>query len=361
MSVILFIFILLVLIVAHEWGHFFVAKLFKIRVDEFGIGFPPLAKKMFHKNGTDYTLNWIPFGGFVKIYGENYDSAKDVLGKVPSDSFVAKPKYAQALVLVAGIVMNFLVGWLLISVTLLGGVTASTSGVNAKYIEGVPELMVISVAPETPADMAGILSGDVITSISADDESLTEVTGDTLIGFIAEHPAEELTVSIKRDNTTVFETLTPTLDDSGVPKIGISMEMVGEVKLPFFRAFAEGMKATIFTSGQIIHGIIGLFTGGTELSSVTGPVGIAGIVGDAAKVGIAQLLSLTAIISLNLAVINLVPFPALDGGRILFVGIEAITRRPVPTKVFVWANTIGFFLLIGLMLLVTVRDVIHLF
>jgi membrane-associated protease RseP (regulator of RpoE activity) len=92
MSVILFIFILLVLIVAHEWGHFFVAKLFKIRVDEFGIGFPPLAKKMFHKNGTDYTLNWIPFGGFVKIYGENYDSAKDALGKVPADSFIAKPK-----------------------------------------------------------------------------------------------------------------------------------------------------------------------------------------------------------------------------------------------------------------------------
>jgi regulator of sigma E protease len=246
-------------------------------------------------------------------------------------------------------------------VTLLGGVTASTTGVNAKYIEGAPELMVISVLPETPAGLAGIVSGDVITSVSANDESITEVTGDSLIAFIAEHPSEELTLSIKRDNTTLFETLTPNIDDNGVAKIGISMEMVGKVQLPFFRAFGEGMKATVFTTGQIMKGIVGLFTGGTDLASVTGPVGIAGIVGDAAKVGIAQLLSLTAIISLNLAVINLVPFPALDGGRILFVAIETITRRPVPTKVFVWANTIGFFLLIGLMILITVRDVIHLF
>lgn len=361
MSVILFIFILLVLIVAHEWGHFFVAKFFEIRVDEFGIGFPPLAKKMFHRNGTDYTLNWIPFGGFVKIYGENYDSAKDALGKVPADSFVAKPKYAQALVLIAGIVMNFLVGWLLISITLLGGVTASTAGVDAKYIQGEPELMVVSVLPETPAGVAGIASGDVITSVSSDDTALNEVTSDALVAFIAEHSKEELTVTIERGQETIFKTLTPVIDDGGTPKIGISMEMVGEVKLPFFRAFGEGMKATVFTSGQIVKGIVGLFTGGTDLSSVTGPVGIAGVVGDAAKVGITQLLSLTAIISLNLAVINLVPFPALDGGRILFVGIEAITRRPVPTKVFVWANTIGFFLLIGLMVLVTIRDVIHLF
>ncbi len=361
MSVIIFIIILLVLIVTHEWGHFVVAKFFKIRVDEFGIGFPPRIKKLFHYKGTDYTLNWIPFGGFVKIYGENYDSVVGQNGVTPKDSFVAKPKYVQALVLIAGIVMNFLVGWLLISFTLLGGVTASTADLDDSYIQSEPQLMVIDTIPHSPAATAGIIAGDIITSISTDDDSDTSVTSESLIHFINEHKTSELTVTVKRNKETFFYPIQPSIEENGDAKIGISMDTVSQVKLPFFRAFTQGMKTTLYTTKQIITGFVGLFSGGTNLSSVTGPVGIAGIIGDAARIGFAQVLSLMAIISLNLAVINLVPFPALDGGRLLFVGIEAVTRKQVPLKVFQWANTIGFFILIALMILVTVRDVIHLF
>lgn len=361
MSIIIFILILLVLIVTHEWGHFIVAKLFKIRVDEFGIGFPPRIKKLFHYKGTDYTLNWIPFGGFVKIYGENYDTVVAHNGTTPNDSFVAKPKYVQALVLVAGIVMNFLVGWLLISFTLLGGVTASTANIDDSYIQGKPELMVIDTLADSPAEKAGLSAGDIITSISTEDNADTSVTSESLISFINEHKTKELTVTVKRNKETFFYTMLPSVDENGDAKIGISMDTVSRITLPFFKAFTQGMKTTLFTTKQIIIGFVGLFSGGTDLSSVTGPVGIAGIIGDAARIGFAQVLSLMAIISLNLAVINLVPFPALDGGRLLFVGIEAVTRKQVPLKVFQWTNTIGFFILIALMILVTIRDVIHLF
>jgi regulator of sigma E protease len=164
------------------------------------------------------------------------------------------------------------------------------------------------------------------------------------------------------------KTVTVTPGEGIIPDrkaIGISMDMIGKLSLPIHQAFWEGAKTTT----SLVHLVtVGLVTfifdtvrGNSDFSQVTGPVGIVGLVGDASKLGVIYVLSFTAFISINLAVINLIPFPALDGGRLLFVAIEAVKRSPISPKVSNMLNTVGFLLLIGLMILVTIHDVIKLF
>ncbi len=364
MNIIIFIIILFVLILVHELGHFIVAKRAGIRVDEFGIGFPPRAKKLFHKNGTDYTLNWIPFGGFVKIHGENYEDQLEGKTETKPDSFVSKPKYIQALVLVAGVAMNFLLAWFLISIGFMVGLpTSAGEGIDkGKFIQE-PTLTVLGVTADSPAALAGLVAGDTVLKIEDKNQTVIDApTPELLQGFIKSHSNEEIvfTVNGEGGNREVVVTPKDNIVD-GHAGIGISMDMVGVLRLPFFASIGTGFSATVNMTKAVAQGLGGIFTGSTDLGSVTGPVGIVSIVGDAASFGFTHLLSLTAIISLNLAVINLVPFPALDGGRLLFVGIEAITKKQIPPRIFSLTNAIGFYVLIALMLLVTVRDIVHLF
>lgn len=356
MSIIIFLIILSVLILVHELGHFWVAKRFGIRVDEFGLGYPPRAAKLFSWRGTDFTLNWLPFGGFVKIFGEN--PTEEEQGK-PEENFQKKNRGIQAAVLVAGVVCNFLFAWFLITVGFMGGVAAPL-GVSLP-VEN-PQIMVTNVLPGSPAAEAGVKTGDVIIGLSRGSES-AELSPEEAAKFIGASD-DPVTFKIKRGNEISEKLVDP---EPGIvadkPAVGIGMEFFGTVKLNPVKALWHGLlvtsELTWLTAKAIVNFIAESILGKADLSQVAGPVGIVGMVGDVRELGFSFLLTFTAVISINLAIINLVPFPALDGGRLLFVAIEAIRRKPIPPVIFNAVNTIGFFLLILLMVLITVRDIKH--
>lgn len=363
MYIILFFVILAILVLVHEFGHFFAAKRFGVRVDEFGLGFPP---KLFGKmwNGTLYSINAIPFGGFVKIFGENPD-AESISGPDSGRSFVHIAKWKQVIVLAAGVIMNIILAWVLFSIGFMSGMTMGVSEANEKYVTD-KHVIVLDALPNSPAAAAKLAPGDEILSYSVGGATTTAPTVESIRAAIRESNGKVVALEIQRLGGDVYVEVTPekgALGDNYA--IGISMDMVGKVRLPFFTAFVEGAKLTGTMFVNIVEGLYGLIrdavVGEADLSQVSGPVGIARLVGDAGRLGFVYLLSFTAFISLNLAVLNLVPFPALDGGRILFVIIEAIFRRPISPKIGNTINTIGFGLLLAFMLFVTYKDIVKLF
>ena len=364
MSIIIFIIILSALVIVHELGHFLMARRFGIRVDEFGLGFPPRAKELFTWKGTPFTLNWLPFGGFVKIFGENPENIatnNNLEVRLPSDSFQSKNRGIQASVLVAGVVGNFLFAWLLISLGFVIGLPAP-AGLSLPIED--PHTVITTVLPGSPAELAGLKSGDVINALSRSGVN-SDLTPESASLFIAQS-LEPITFEVDRGGQISTKTLVP---EEGIvegrPAVGISMDTIGIVQLLPHKALWYGLKTTselTWLTGEAIGVFIFQALGGrADLSSVTGPVGIVGMVGDVRELGFTYLLTFTALISINLSIINLLPFPALDGGRLLFVGIEAIFRRPIPSRVFNTLNTLGFAFLLFLMLLITLRDVRNIF
>lgn len=359
MSLIIFFIILSALIIVHELGHFSIAKKFGIRVDEFGLGYPPLAKKLFRWKGTDFTLNWLPFGGFVKIFGEN--PAEENVNS--PESFQTKNRGIQAAVLAAGVFFNFLFAWLLIT---LGFVTGIPSPAGLDLPLENPQTVITMVVPGSPADVGGLKAGDTIVGISRNRHALEgEFSPEVVSNFIAES-SEPIVFEVKRGENLSARTVTPTVGIiADRPAVGISMEMIGTVHLPLHKAVWEGLKTTWSLTWLTAKAIVGLiaqaFVGKADLGAVTGPVGIVGMVGDMRELGLAYLITFTAMLSINLSIINLLPFPALDGGRLLFVGIESITRKRIPARFFNAVNAAGFALLIFLMILITIRDVRNIF
>lgn len=364
MFVVIFIIILAILVFVHELGHFLVAKKSGIRVDEFGLGFPPrlLQKKV---GETVYSLNLIPFGGFVKIFGENPDE-ESTNGYDALRSFVNKPKHLQAAVLVAGIVFNLIFAWLLISASYMIGSPQGLTERNARWVEN-PQLTITSVMQGTPAEKSGIRAGSVILEVQAGEEKLesSQLNPETFRSFITSHEGEEMTLAFKRNEATGIATVTPVLGvvDATTAGIGVSMDQVGVMKLPAHRALIEGAIGTWNLIDLTARGI-GQFlwqtvTGQAKLEQVTGPVGIAGLVGEAQELGFTYLMLFTAFISINLALLNLLPFPALDGGRLLFVAIEAVKGSPINPRVANTLNTVGFALLLLLMAVVTFKDILR--
>lgn len=353
MTVILFLLVLAVLVFVHELGHFVAAKKLGVRVDEFAIGFPP---RVFSKtyNGTRYALNLIPFGGYVAIFGENPD--EENTAETARDSFQNKPKWAQIIILIAGVTMNVVFAWMLYTAAFSVGVlqTVETGTADAT-------VTVISVVPDAPAAHAGLNPGDVILSIN---DSRTQTVEDVQAA-ISMSTTSEIVVSFVNSDGTHVATVTPISNAEGKRMIGVGLGMVAKQRLPLTEAMWQAAQETYYQTIAIAQGLGGLIkdavVGKADLSMVTGPVGIAGMVGQASSIGLAQLLMFTAFISLNLAVLNALPFPALDGGRVLFVIIEAIIRRPLPRKWLNYANLVGFALLIVLLILLTVRDVGRLF
>jgi regulator of sigma E protease len=379
MSIIIFFIILLVLVLVHEAGHFFTAKSFGIRVDEFGFGFPP---KIFSwKYGeTEYSINLLPLGGFVKIFGESVDEANFVeIGSLDKDAtaekielarrnMANKPRWQQALVLVAGICANFLLAWILFSVGFMSGLPTSVgSEISGQELSNV-SLVVTSVKGMSPAEKAGLKIGDKIVSVQVGENYTTYVSPDTVISVVIDSEGKEIDIGYTRGKNTEINIakVIPVVDPvDGKEKIGISMDQIGTAKLPIFQAFWQGMRLSwSMTKGTVV----GLYTlvkegiqGQGSFDSVTGPVGMVGIVGDAYKFGFVYLMSFAALISINLAIINLLPFPALDGGRLLFLLIEKIKGSRINPKVANATNAIGFYILIFLMLIITYHDVVKLF
>lgn len=359
MSVILFIIILAILVFVHELGHFLVAKKSGIKVSEFGLGFPP---RVWGKQvgETLYSINAIPFGGFVKILGE--DSEDEAMnGPEKERSILAKPRYIQAAVLVAGVFFNLLFAWFLISAGYMVGLPTPVDHTGPGTVTNA-HLVLTLVAPGSPAEIGKLKAGDVIVGVHSKGFDVKNITGENVSEFIQAHGKDGLTFEVKRGSETFSSSVTA--KEGIIPDkvaVGISMDMIGTLRLSPPQALWEGLKTTEETFVTTAQGLFSFISqavqGKGKLSEVTGPVGIVGIVGDVTKLGFVYLLSFTAIISINLAVINLFPFPALDGGRLLFVLIEAIRRKPISPKVANILNTVGFALLILLMIVVTVHDI----
>ncbi len=364
MTLLLFILVLVALIVVHELGHFIVAKLSGMRVDEFGIGYPPRAWG-FKKGETEYTLNWLPFGGFVRIYGE--DEEDRVAATADSKrSFASRPVPLQILVLIAGIAMNLVFAWVLLSATLALGTARAIDPSEIASAQNV-SLLVADVLPGSPAADAGLAAGDAIRSASFGTEQWSGSSPSEFTAFVAKDTSgESITLKVGRGDKEVSITTTPRVGiittDVSRPALGVAVALTGVIPVPLLEAPWEGAKITWEltkeTAQGLVHFFYGLATFSADLSQVSGPIGIAGAVGNASAHGLAALLSLTAIISINLALINILPFPALDGGRLLFVLIEVVIRRPLPAAAARTVNMIGFGLLILLMVVVTGHDLI---
>ena len=372
MNIIIFFVILLVLVLVHEFGHFFTAKKFGIRVDEFGFGFPP---KLFgiKKGETEYTFNLLPLGGFVKIFGENgeVEARPNVLGLASLDasrSFVNKPKWQQAIVLFAGVFANFMLAWLLFSIGLMSGFPTSVgSEIGGQPLKNI-NLVVISVTPNSPAEIAGFKSGDKIIKIRSGENSTTFISPETVKSFVVASKGKEIEIEYIRglEKTLTRTKIIPAVPEGGgEPYIGITMDQIGIAQLPFLSAFKEGMRLNLFVTKNTAVGIYRLILEGVQgkgsFASITGPVGMVGIVGDAYQFGFVYLLSFAALISINLAIINLLPFPALDGGRLFFLLIEKIKGSALNPKIANAANMIGFVVLILLMVFVTYHDIVKIF
>ncbi len=364
MIVILFIVILAVLILVHELGHFLAAKKLGMRVDEFGIGFPPRIFSI-KKGETEYSINLIPLGGFVKIFGEDPDD-ESISGPDSSRSMVNKPRWAQAIVISAGVIFNIAFAWILISIGLMSGMPMSVDQFNQEDVKDA-NVVLVGIMEDSPAFESGLKVGDKILFMEAGSESLQDFSTKEMQEFISAGGGQEISLLYQRgDDESAFTTVTPVNGIIGEQyAIGITMDNIGTVQFAPHKAIWEGLKLTFGLIATIVVGLIGLIVsmiqGTGSLSQVTGPVGIVGLVGNAAEFGFIYLLSFTAFISINLAVLNSIPFPALDGGRLLFILIESVMRKNIKPIISNSLNLIGFVLLITLMGVVTFNDILKLF
>jgi regulator of sigma E protease len=369
MEVLIFIVVLVVLILVHELGHLVVAKWAGMRVDEFGVGYPPRALTLGKIGETVITLNWLPFGGFVKIYGEdaNAGQARD------PRSFTSKNRFAQALVLIAGITMNLLFAFVLLTAALAAGTPRALSDSELAVAKNV-QLAVAAVAPASPGAVAGIMPGDTITSASDASGRWSPSTplgvNDTdyataFTSFIAASRGAPITLEVERNGKAIE--VSAAARQGVVPSdperwaLGLSIAPIGIVPLSLGQSIMQGAQLTYAVTKEtaigLAHFFASIFTLSANLSQISGPVGIAGVVGSAAQAGFGDLLSIAALISINLALINLIPVPALDGGRLLFVIVEAITRRPIKRTIANSINAVGFAFLVLLMVVVTLHDI----
>ena len=359
MSILLFLLVLFVLVLVHEWGHYITAKKTGMRVDEFAIGFPP---RLFgiKRGETMFNFNLLPIGGYVKIYGENRADGEEAT-RDSGRAFHARPKWAQAVVLLAGITMNILFAWFLFSATLVIGVPQA---VDENTASDEATLIVAGTLKDAPAD--GVLPvGAEIVSAAVGDKTLTTPTPASFTEFILTAGENPVTVTYRHDGEENSVAILPkaglVAESPEKAIIGTSLAFIEIEQLGIVPAVIEGFNMTVHGTVSIITGLYTLIkesiVGTADFASVAGPVGIVGMVGDAASYGLTPLLTFTAIISLNLAVINLLPFPALDGGRLLFVAIEAVTRKEIPPAWTGWSNLIGFVLLMLLMAAVTFNDI----
>lgn len=354
MSLILFFAVLAVLVLSHEFGHFIAAKKSGIRVDEFGFGFPP---RLFgvKKGETLYSINLIPFGGFVKIHGEDGSIGSSQEDK-NSRSFSSKSISVRALVIAAGVVFNVALAWFLISLGYMAGMPTSVGTVPPGAEIMGKKVVILEVQENSPAKTAGLQPGDELAGFNSVEEAQK---------FISDNRGKETEINYQRDEKNFSVKLTPRINPpAGQGAIGIAMDEIGTIKFSWFRSVWEGLKTTYFlliaVAQSIFYFIYNAVKGAGGWEQVMGPVGIIGVTGTAAKFGFVYLLGFISILSINLAVINILPFPALDGGRLLFLLIEKIKGSPVNPKVSGIIHSIGMALLLILMLAITYRDILKL-
>lgn len=379
-TIVIFIIVLGLIVFVHELGHFYSAKKLGIGVDEFGLGFPPRIfgiQKINNSKSTGfkkwkiikgaktpettpeskgnviYSLNWIPIGGFVKIKGEQGDM------KDEDDSFSSKKIWKRVIVLSAGVTMNFIFAFILISIGFGVGIpNVVDQEVSKSAIVSEQKIQVVKVEPDSPAEKAGIKLGDII--VSSNDSIF--ITTQDFQDFAGPNLNNEIMLTISRAGEEKEVKIIPEdLNENGKGAVGVWLADIGLVKYPWYMAIWMGAKTTVQITWQIlvafyelIKNLIVTQKAGMELA---GPVGIAVLTGQVAKLGFIHLLQFAAILSINLGIINFIPFPALDGGRVLFLLIEKIRRKPMNEKIEAMMHNLGFLLLIVLVIVVTFKDI----
>jgi regulator of sigma E protease len=345
----LFILILGTLVIIHEFGHFVTARLAKVRVLEFGIGFPPRAKVLSSKGETLYTLNWLPIGGFVKLEGEDGNDADD------PRSFSAQPYLIKMLILVAGVAMNVVLAFAIFtSIALVGDPTIG--------------FKVGAVQPDSPASAAGIQAGDVVVSI--DGVYYGAFSGTNLLDGLHERAGKPVTLGIQRSNGTIEQvstTLRPTtaIDDQHG---ALGIESAGGTTTPTSihygagEAIGIGAQRTVDALGLIVGGLGSLADSivnhPTEAPPVQGPVGIATQIGDVFwQLGPLITLYVAGILSANLAVVNILPFPPLDGGRMLIITLKRLFGARISLQAERMTYVVGFVFLFVFLIWITGFDI----
>lgn len=360
LTIIIFILILGVLIFSHELGHFIAAKRAGVKVEEFGFGFPPRIFGI-KKGETIYSINAIPLGGFVKIFGEEQGDKKSRSKR----AFYNKPAWQRAIILAMGVIANLIIAGILLSVVNGLGVPSYVEQgqeINYKNVQ----IQIVEIVKDSPAQGAGIKIGDSITALLYGNEAIQVKEIDDVQKFIAAHLGQDVVVQINRGNENLSINIVPRINppqEQGA--LGIAMAKTGLISYPWYKAILKGfeemwkMLITMLTMFWLL--IKTLILKGKMIGDIAGPVGIYSLTSQFVKLGAVYVLQFAAILSVNLAIINSVPFPALDGGRLLFLLIEKIKGKPIKFKTERLANTLGFAILIGLMLVVTLRDIIKLF
>ncbi|MBU1203091.1 site-2 protease family protein [Patescibacteria group bacterium] len=350
-TIITFILILGLLILVHELGHFISARRLGVDVEEFAIGFPPkiFSKK---KNGVKYSINWIPLGGYVKIKGESGDNTDD------PNSFAVQPAWKKLIIVSAGVFMNFLLSFILLSIIFVSGFPQELDGsIPADKITD-KRVTVLEIVKNSPADKAGIEIGDKVVSINGevfDDYNAAHDKIESLRGQTV-----DIIVEKSNKQTEQYKIEHAQLDGEEASMIGIGIINTGVVNYGFFGGIWQGLKVTgimIFRIIQALYYLIAdLVTKGAVPEGFGGPVAVAMVTGEVIKLGFLRIVYFAAVLSINLGVINFFPFPALDGGRALFISLQAITRRKLNEKVEAWIHNSGFIILVALLVIITVRD-----
>jgi regulator of sigma E protease len=373
MTIIIFLAVLSVLVLVHELGHFVAARLTGVEVEEFGLGFPPrvfgwfkngrghwrLFKKGFKRNQhTIFSLNLIPLGGFVRLRGENGVSQ-------PSDkaNFANKTIGQRTIIIIAGVLMNIVLTAVIFISGLTIGWPQATDNLGASARVSNQELVVIDVLPDSPAERAGLRSGDAIVKIDTQPAS----SAAELRRINNQASGQPIAYEIRRLEEDLQLVIAAELLDNNSEQysLGVALAESGIVSYPWPQAIWQGISLTATSLRDIAVGfwqlLVGLFSGQSMANQVAGPVGIAVLTGQISRLGWLYLLQFIAVLSLNLAFINILPLPALDGGRLFFILLEKITGHPAKAKLEAIIHSIGFILLLALVALVTIKDVIKLF
>jgi len=377
LTLIIFILVLSVLVFVHELGHFLAARNFGVRVEEFGFGFQPRLCGIYRVNrshhwwqfwkhykhwkivfgnkeikdaeGTVYSINWLPLGGFCVIKGENGEGEND------RDSFVSKKIWQRIIIISAGVIMNIVLAAFLFSIGYMIGLPQGLEGVDKNVIVRDQKVLVLEVLPNTPAASSGVKAGDAILEIDGQKFSGEE----SLRAYVNTRAGQKLDYKIERNKEILDLKIIPN-NNNGKGEIGVAIANTGLVRYPWYLAIWKGVSASIIMVWAVILAFYdllkNLIIGQGVSANIAGPVGIASLTGQYARLGVVYLLQFVGLLSVNLAVVNFLPLPALDGGRIIFLLIEKIKGKPVKREIEAIIHSLGFFLLILLVILVTVHD-----
>ncbi len=374
LTIVVFLAVLSILVLFHEFGHFYSARKLGIKIDEFGLGFPPRIFGFYKNNSGKWKIKWgkgkikncpdvvysinaIPIGGFVKIKGEDGENRQD------KDSFSSQKVWKRLIVVSAGVLMNIFLAWILISIGFMIGFPHAVDDqfVQEKNVKiSDAKVQIVEVLKDSPAERAGLKPLDIILDI----ENQEVKRGEDVQSFL--NSPQESSLKIKRNGEEQNILITPEFRENlDRYVIGISIADTATIRYPWYLALWEGLKATFIFLWTIIYTfyvvIKDLIVGQSVGVEVAGPVGIANLTGQMARMGFIYLIQFTALLSLNLAVINFFPFPALDGGRFIFLLIEKIKGKPVKQEIEAIIHNSGFALLMLLFVWITLKDVIGLF